>query len=398
MNDLWEDITVYPKVQLGKVCIIDPSKKELNGLAKSTIVSFGMMNELPEHKPIFSPSEKKEYGQIIKGGYSYFREGDVVLAKMTPCFENGKSGIARSLLNGIGFGSTEFYVIRNKELIIPDWIYAIISSKKFIEKGKYSLVGTTGRRRLIKQFIESFEIPLPPVEIQQKLAGLFQAIDKAIEQTEAQERNLCNLQTKLVAGLVEKKPHFGSLLTRNSCQPITFGEIANEMRVSSKEPLAEGITRFVGLENIESGNLKIKSWGNVADGTTFTKTFQPGDVLFGKRRAYLKKAAVADFGGLCSGDILVLRAKEEIILPELFPYYASADAFFEHAVSTSAGSLSPRTKWKDLAKFKFSIPHLKMQGKIFGVFKSLQKNIDLNATQGENLKKLKHKLLDEILG
>lgn len=77
------------------------------------------------------------------------------------------------------------------------------------------------------------------------------------------------------------------------------------------------ITRFIGLENIEADNFHLQGSGNIADGTTFTKRFTKGDVLFGKRRAYLKKIAIADFDGLCSADILVLRAKSDKILPDL---------------------------------------------------------------------------------
>ncbi|NJK94300.1 MAG: hypothetical protein HC905_04565 [Bacteroidales bacterium] len=104
------------------------------------------------------------------------------------------------------------------------------------------------------------------------------------------------------------------------------------------------------MEDIEPENFKLQGYGLVANGTTFTKQFAKGDVLFGKRRAYLKKVAVADFDGICSRDILVVRAKNKKMLQELLPFYLSSDAFIQHAISTSAGSLSPRTKWKDLAE------------------------------------------------
>lgn len=148
-------------VKLSDVCEIDPSKRELNGVDKTIKVSFGMMADLGEHKRSFQPTETKTINEVTKVGYSYFKEEDVLLAKMIPCFENGKSGIAENLQNGIGFGSTEFYVLRTKEKIVADWIYHIISSEKFLEEGKHSLVGTTGRRRLMKQYVETFKFPFP---------------------------------------------------------------------------------------------------------------------------------------------------------------------------------------------------------------------------------------------
>lgn len=137
---------------------------------------------------------------------------------------------------------------------------------------------------------------------------------------------------------------------------VTLGDIAQSLTIASKDPLSEGFERYVGLEHIEPGNIHIKSWGNVADGTTFTRVFRKGQVLFGKRRAYQKKAALAEFDGVCSGDILVCEAIKGAVLPELLPFIFQSDRFFEHAIKTSAGSLSPRTKFKDLAKFTFKLP------------------------------------------
>ena len=130
----------------------------------------------------------------------------------------------------------------------------------------------------------------------------------------------------------------------------------------SRYPATDGLERFVGLEHIEPGDLRIRSWGNVADGTTFTNRFHPGQVLFGKRRAYQRKVAVADFGGVCSGDIYVFEPKDPgVLLPELLPFICQTDAFFDHAVGTSAGSLSPRTNWKSLALYEFALPPLHEQ-------------------------------------
>jgi type I restriction enzyme S subunit len=152
------------------------------------------------------------------------------------------------------------------------------------------------------------------------------------------------------------------------------------------------------LEFIEADNFQLQGWGEIANGTTFSKRFVKDDVLFGKRRAYLKKVAVADFDGVCSGDILVIRANSKKILQGLLPYYISADAFIQHAVSTSAGSLSPRTKWKDLADLEVSIPDLKIQSTILEVLQQMNTIINQLKKQKTNLRLLKQELLNEILG
>jgi len=138
---------------------------------------------------------------------------------------------------------------------------------------------------------------------------------------------------------------------------VKFGDVVRLSKGRSADPLAEGVERYVGLEHLEPGDLRIRRWGNVADGVTFTSLFKPGQVLFGKRRAYQRKVAVADFAGVCSGDIYVLESKDEnLLLPELLPFICQTDAFFDHAVGTSAGSLSPRTNWSSLADFEFALP------------------------------------------
>ena len=244
------------------------------------------------------------------------------------------------------------------------------------------------------------ELPIlfPPLEEQHRIAALFQALDRAIEDIEAQEQHIRALRTKLAADLVRVEARFGHLFNAANCRPATLGQIAKEVRQNTKSPLEEGIERYVGLEHLEPGNLKISRWGNVAEGTTFTKTFKEGDVLFGRRRAYLKKAARADFEGLCSGDITVLRANLALILPDLLPYYLSADAVFDFAVSNSAGSLSPRAKWRDLSKFECSLPDLKMQEKILAVFQTFDAVITQCQDQQATLKTLKQTLLAEIFG
>ena len=143
---------------------------------------------------------------------------------------------------------------------------------------------------------------------------------------------------------------------------VKFGDVVRLSKARSQDPLTDGFDRYVGLEHLEPGDLRIRSWGNVADGVTFTSVFQPGQVLFGKRRAYQRKVAVADFAGVCSGDIYVLETKDaQVLLPDLLPFICQTDAFFDHAVGTSAGSLSPRTNWSSLAEFEFVLPAIEDQ-------------------------------------
>lgn len=157
---------------------------------------------------------------------------------------------------------------------------------------------------------------------------------------------------------------------------VAFGDVVRLSKARVADPEAAGIERFVGLEHIEPGDLRIRRWGDVADGTTFTTLFKPGQVLFGKRRAYQRKVAVADFEGVCSGDIYVLEPANDRLMPELLPFLCQTDAFFDHAVGTSAGSLSPRTNWTSLASFEFLLPPIQEQARLVEALSAIQETAD----------------------
>jgi type I restriction enzyme S subunit len=291
--------------------------------------------------------------------------------------------------------NTTFVFESKPDKLLNELLPFIIQSHGFTNHSVGNSKGSTNPFVNYKD-LARYRLFLPPLKEQSKVLSVFQSIETAIEQAEQQEKNLKLLQKSLSNGLVSKEHVFGNLLDRKNCKPINFGGIVDCIEQHDKQK--KDVSRFIGLENIEPENLKITTWGNIDDGTTFTKRFLKGDVLFGKRRAYLKKVVVADFAGICSSDILVFRAKAEMILPELLPYYASNDSFINHAVSTSAGSLSPRTKWRDLSFFELAIPDMKTQKRIVEVFQQLQSTLDQIKSQIQTLKNLKQKLLNEILG
>ena len=179
---------------------------------------------------------------------------------------------------------------------------------------------------------------------------------------------------------------------------VKFGDVVRLSKARSQDPLADGIERYVGLEHLEPGDLRIRSWGSVADGVTFTSVFQPGQVLFGKRRAYQRKVAVADFSGVCSGDIYVLETKDaQVLLPELLPFICQTDAFFDHAVGTSAGSLSPRTNWTSLADFEFALPSIAEQVELVEVLRATEATIEAQVNAAEIGRVTRSALVEDAL-
>lgn len=162
-NSHWET------VRLGDICELNPRKSEVKDFEGN--VSFVPMAMVSETDMYFSVQEQKPLKEVYTG-YTYFRDDDVLLAKVTPCFENGKSGLAKNLENGIGFGSSEFFVLRaNPEKVLPEYIYYIINSNRFIAEGTPQMTGTGGLRRLTKDFVLNYPVSLPPLDVQRRIVN-----------------------------------------------------------------------------------------------------------------------------------------------------------------------------------------------------------------------------------
>ncbi|NTW88288.1 MAG: restriction endonuclease subunit S [Desulfobulbaceae bacterium] len=146
---------------------------------------------------------------------------------------------------------------------------------------------------------------------------------------------------------------------------VKFGEVVKNVNLVERDPKLNGIERIVGLEHLDPENLHIRRWNSVEQSTSFTRKFLLGQTLFGKRRAYQRKVAYAEFDGICSGDILTFESRNKnVLLPELLPFICQSEAFFDYALGTSAGSLSPRTSWTALRDFEFPLPPIDEQKRI----------------------------------
>jgi type I restriction enzyme S subunit len=153
-------------------------------------------------------------------------------------------------------------------------------------------------------------------------------------------------------------------IDKSTWKRVAFGDVVRNVNDTVRELDATGIDRIIAMEHMDPGELKISRWGSTEEGTTFTRRVKPAQTLFGKRRAYQRKVAYAEFDAICSGDIYTFEADETQMLGEFLPFLVQSNEFFDHALGTSAGSLSPRTNWRDLANFEFDLPPLDEQKRI----------------------------------
>lgn len=162
------------------------------------------------------------------------------------------------------------------------------------------------------------------------------------------------------------------------------------------EPNDTSLDKYIGLEHIDSGKIKIERIGNPSAVIGTKLKIYQGDIIFGKRRAYQRKAALVEFDAICSAHSMVLRVNEKNVLKEYLLVFIHSDLFMNRAIEISEGSLSPTIKWKTLAKQQFPLPPLEEQKQIADLFQSIETAIEQVEGQEKNLKLLRQKLIDSL--
>ncbi len=152
-------------------------------------------------------------------------------------------------------------------------------------------------------------------------------------------------------------------LSADHWRTVRFDEIAENIG-DRVDPAESDAQRYVGLEHLDSDSLKIRRWGTPDDVIGQKLAFRKGDIIFGRRRAYQRKLAVADFDGICSAHAMVVRAKEDIVDKDYLPFFMQSDMFMERAQEISVGSLSPTINWKTLRVQEFPLPPQDQQRRI----------------------------------
>lgn len=159
-------------------CVINPQKTTDSRLKPGLEVSFCPMPYISEKGEI--KTDDIIIYDKVKSGFTYFAENDVLFAKITPCMENGKGAIARNLKNGIGFGSTEFHVLRpKKEMITPEWLYFLTTFQQFRKDAENNMTGSAGQRRVPANFLKKYRVSVPPKSLQYEFARILQQLDKS---------------------------------------------------------------------------------------------------------------------------------------------------------------------------------------------------------------------------
>lgn len=378
---------------------INPRLAQRSELEEDTLVSFIRMEDV-SNNAIVKNVRIVSYEQVSKG-FTTFQDKDVLLAKITPCFENGKGGFVDNLQNGVGFGSTEFHVLRAKENSDPHFIYQVTNYPEFRIKGETNMTGSAGQRRVPTDYLKTFDVVFPPLPEQQKIATILTSVDTVIEKTRAQIDKLKHLKTGMMQQLLTqgightefKDSPVGRI--PKAWEVVEFSKLA-ECKPKKYNPLKE-LKKLpcIELEHIEQESGRILGYTSSSEVISIKNKFSSEDVLFSKLRPYLKKFAFPKHDGVCTSEIWVFTPRKEVT--SLFLFYVVQSETFLAAANKSCGTKMPRAELDAVLETFFTKPPVKEQQKIASILQSVDDKIAAVNQKLASLEKAKKAMMQDLL-
>ena len=329
--------TIFQTVRLTDVIEVNPKEVLPKGsLAKK--ISMDKLQAFCRDIP--------EYEMVEYSGGAKFRNGDTIMARITPCLENGKTAMVSILQdNEVGFGSTEFIVFRAKPgATNPDYVYYLVSSPAVREPAIKSMVGSSGRQRVQTDVIKGLRLSLPALSDQKRIAGILKSLDDKIA-----------LNTRINNNLSEQI----QAIYREDFDPTTHeptGFLSDICHYSSERiPISDlSVSTYFSTENMQpnkAGAVNATSLPTISQTTKCHK----GDVLISNIRPYFKKIVyVSDECG-CSTDVLCIVPNDRSLSAFLFST-VYADRFFDYMVAGSKGTKMPRGDKQQIMKYPVVVP------------------------------------------
>jgi type I restriction enzyme S subunit len=311
---------------LGEACEVKPPKSEArHRVASNALVSFLPMEDMGINEKFVRAHQERPLSKVV-GSYTYFADGDVLLAKITPCFENGKLGIAEGLANGIGFGSSEYIVFRPKEHLSKEWLYYYLSRETFRVEGAARMSGAVGHKRVSKEFIESYPIPIPPLPEQQRIVGILDEAFEGIATAKANaEKNLQNARALFESHLQYVFIKRGKGWVQSNLESITtkIGSGATP-RGGEESYKAEGISliRSLNVHDLEFKYAKLAFLDNAQADQLSNVEVQPRDVLLNITGASVARCCIVP------DDVLPARVNQHVSI--IRPIAGQLDPAFLH--------------------------------------------------------------------
>lgn len=286
MSDSWK------LKRLREIAILNPPKPR--GIDRRLPVTFIGMAGITNNGKIIETSIREF--QDIEKGYRVFQEGDILLAKITPCFENGKCALTRGLKNGLGIGSTEFHILRVKNGLDPRYLLYHIQSPAFRIRGEARMTGSSGQKRIPASFINSYQIPIPPLSHQRTIIDIISTWDQALELMEGSIERKRLLAATVVEQIIARGNSNWRSAPLVNLAAIAMGHAPPSKHYNRKQL---GLPLIQGKGDFDGNHAKPNIWTN-----HITQTCAAGDILLTVRApvgAVARSSVSACIGrGICA--------------------------------------------------------------------------------------------------
>ncbi len=373
-------------------------------LTEEEQVSFLPMQNTSESGDIIS-LQNRLLSEVSKG-YTRFAENDVLVAKITPCFENGKGGFARGLLNGIGFGSTEFHVVRAMPgKADSKFLHHLTRSERFRRAGERSMTGSAGQKRIPAEFIKEFPIFVPPLSEQKKIAKILSGIDRKHSKLKGRINALSMIRIQLVReflkqGMRKETDHANGL--PQGWEERTLGEVSEFRRGSFPQPYRnpewfdDAGYPFVQVYDIDdNGKLKPNTKNKISQAAADKSVFIPSGSLIVSLQGSIGRVAITQYDSYVDRTILIFTDYERILSREYFSLLVG-DLFSRKGEVADGGVIKTITK-QTLKEFSIRIPPLDEQQKLSEVVRAIDHSISLCKEQLFKVDLLRQSLAGDLL-
>jgi len=399
---VWELPEDWEMLPLGEVCEINPRRPRLSR-DDDTLTSFVPMAAVDEVQGVIADLQTRPYHRV-KRGYTYFEEGDVLFAKITPSMQNGKSVITRGLIDGFGFGSTEFHVLRPSSRVIPEWVHLFVRQKSFRDEAMQHFRGAVGQQRVPAEFLESYSLPLPPLDEQRRIVArveeLFARIEEARRLRAAADQDAERLMpaaleevfeeaeskgwpVKTVGDVIEGKPQYGT------------------SQKASEEPVGAPILR---MGNIVDGQVSFEDlkYIDLSPDEEAKYILHKGDVLFNRTNSaeLVGKSAVYPGGrrAVFASYLIRVVADQRKAMPHFIVAYINSPLgrqYIQSQLTRAIGQVNVNAK--KLQAMPIPVPPLLEQRRIVEYLDGVQAQVaelkQLQAGSAAELERLEQAIL-----
>ncbi len=363
----------FPRVAVGEVADINP-RLESKPASEET-VSFVPMAAVSELTVTIEAPVDRPYDEVSKG-FTAFQRGDIIVAKITPCFENGKMAHALDLPRQVGFGSTEFHVIRPKDSLNGRYLFQLLRRPDVRTEGARKMKGAAGQRRVPADFFSSLTIPLPPLAEQKRIAAILDAADDL----RAKRREaLAQLDTLLQSTFLTL---FGDPVTNPmGMKVVRLADVSTRITdgVHQKPNYTESGVPFISVKDITTGKLIFDSCKFISaeEHARYTRRCKPEkyDILYTKVGATYGRPAIIDTDREFSiyVSVCLIKPRKDLIDPRFLAAAMGTTAIKRQADNRIKGIGVPDLHLDQIQNFLLPLPPLPLQQKFAAIVESIER-------------------------